>query len=308
MTAIRTALATISILVLASPAFAQSQGIVTVDRAVIWRIDASVVAAIVDAGAVLELTGRSDRWYEVVIPVNLGGRGERGLIAITQVRLVDESAPPVERSLRGGGRPPELVAPITSSRPAPPPGPAVALRGFGQASLISFTARESFAAVTGESFGPSFGAGAQIRFRGGLYFQASVERFKKTGQRVFVFDNEVFPLGIPNTVTIEPIIGAIGYRPPTARPAQVYLGVGLGTYRLRESSPFDAAGEEIDERHLGYHVHGGVELWPRRWLVPALEVRYTTVPDGLGSQGAATEFDESDLGGWQFSGKLILGR
>lgn len=295
-------------MLLASPGFAQSQGIVTVDRAVIWRTDSSVVAAVVDAGLVLELTGRSDRWYEVVIPASLGGRGERGLIAVTQIRLLDQSVEPIERQLPGNDLPND--DPLSGLPPLPPQprGPATSFRAFVQAGLIGFAARESFTAVTGESFGPSVGGGVEARFRAGLYLQLSLERYKQTGQRVFVFGGEVFPLGVPNTVTIEPLTASVGYRPPTSLALQPYVGGGFGSYRLREVSPFDTANEEVDERHLGYHVHGGLELRTRWWVAPAVEVRYSTVPDSLGTGGAAAAFAESDLGGWQFAARLLIGR
>jgi hypothetical protein len=306
--AFRAAVATLGLLALASPGFAQSQGIVTADRAVIWRTDSSVVATVVDAGVVLELTGRSDRWYEVIIPTNLGGRGERGLISITQVRLVDGSELPVERVLRGSD-PPAPTPPQSNPvpRPAPPSGPAVALRGFGQAGIIGFAASETFAAITGQSYGPAFGAGAQVRFRAGLYLQVSIERFRQTGERAFVFEDEVFPLGIPNTITIQPVIAAVGYRPSSAASIRPYLGAGVGTYHLQEVSPFDDPSEEVDQWHRGFHAHGGVEFLAGRWFAPAVEARFTTVPDALGSSGAAAEFGESNLGGWEVFAKILLG-
>jgi hypothetical protein len=308
MLAFRAAIAILGFLALASPGLAQSQGIVTADRAVIWRADSAVVATVVDAGVVLELTGRSERWYEVIIPANLGGRGERGLISITQVRLVDGSELPAERALRGSDRPAPTPQAAPVPRPALPPGPAVALRGFGQAGLIGFAARETFTAIIGQSYGPSFGAGAQVRFRSGLYVQVSIERFRETGERVFVFEEEVFPLGIPNTITIQPVIAAVGYRPPSAASIRPYLGVGIGSYHLQEVSPFDAPGEEVDQWHRGFHAHGGVEFLAGRWFAPAVEAHFTTVPDALGSSGAAAAFGESNLGGWQVFGKILLGR
>jgi hypothetical protein len=39
-----------------------------------------------------------------------------------------------------------------------------------------------------------------------------------------------------------------------------------------------------------------------------VEARFTTVPDALGSSGAAAAFGESNLGGWQVFGKILLGR
>jgi len=81
---------------------------------VIWRSDASIAVAVVNVGTVLELTGRSERWYEVIIPKSLGGRGDRGLIAVSQVKLLEGSNPPPARALRGSPPPAQIP------RPAPP--------------------------------------------------------------------------------------------------------------------------------------------------------------------------------------------
>lgn len=305
---LRISLAALLVVGLGSTGLAQSYGTVTADRAIIWRSDTSVVAAVVDAGAVLEVIGRSDRWYEVVIPLDLGGRGERGLIAITQVTLLEGATPPPERSLRGRALPPQSGQKTPpAARSAPAPGPRVAVRGFGQAGLIGFAARRSFTALAGNAYGSTLGAGAQVRFRGGLYVQASVERFEETGQRVFVFGGETFPLGIPNTVTVQPVLLAVGYRPPSAVSLRPYLGVGIGSYLLTEVSRFDDPSEQVERRHAGYHIHGGVEFWAHRWFAPAVEARYTTVPDALAGGGTAAEFGERDLGGWQVHAKIFVG-
>jgi hypothetical protein len=71
-----------------SPVLAQSAGLVVQDGAIIWRSDAAIVAATTKDGTPLEITARSDFWYEVVVPASLGGQGERGLIARRQVALV----------------------------------------------------------------------------------------------------------------------------------------------------------------------------------------------------------------------------
>jgi len=303
-------LATLCALGTASSVSAQSLGVVTAERAVIWRADSSVVATVAGAGVVLELTARSERWYEVIIPASLGGRGERGLIAIGQVKLADGAAPPPERPLRGSE--PQAGSPRRPP-PAPPrsplpPQPPMSLRAFGQGGLIGFTARESFAAVVGRSYGYSFGAGVQLRFGSGVYVQTSLEQFRRTGQRVYVFDGESFPLGIDNTVTLQPAVVAVGYRPPSAASVRPYLGAGLGAYRLREVSPFDGADESVDQWRRGYHAHIGFELRPRGWVTPALEARYTTVPKGLGDAGAAALLKQTDLGGWQIHAKVLVGR
>jgi hypothetical protein len=173
---------------------------------------------------------------------------------------------------------------------------------------VGFAAHRSFGAVNGEPYGATFGAGAQVRFRGGLYLQTSVERFKETGQRVFVFEGETFPLGIPNTVTVQPVLVAVGYRPPSSRSIRPYVGAGIGSYLFREVSPFDDPSERVEQRHVGYHAHGGLEFWAHRWFAPAVEARYTTVPDALGKTGVTAEFAERDLGGWQLHAKILIGR
>jgi opacity protein-like surface antigen len=301
-------LATTMCLGVASVSYAQSRGVVTTDRAIIWRIDTSVVAAIVDAGVELTLMGRSERWFEVVVPERFGGRGETGLIATGQVRLVPGSELPPVRSLRGGP-PAEPSAAAAQSPDARPilEDPPVAVRAFGQGGIVGFSARKSIEAVTGSSVGPTFGGGAQVRFRPGLFAQVSLEQYRRTGERVYVFDGESFPLGIASTLTVRPLIASVGYRPPASGSVLPYVGVGIGRYQLLESALFEDPDERVDETHVGYHAHIGVEFRLRRWLAPAAEVRYSRVPDALGSGGASLQFDEHDLGGWQVAAKILVG-
>ena len=112
----------------APAAFAQasSQGRVVRDGATIWRADVSIVAATVRAGTTLDLTAQSERWYEVLVPAALGGRGERGLIARSQVQLLPGSPEPPIRPLRGS---PAISAP-PPQRAAAVPRTAVFPRGF----------------------------------------------------------------------------------------------------------------------------------------------------------------------------------
>lgn len=304
---VRAALTLAILAVAASEARAQSAGTVVVDGAIIWRSDVSVPAAAVSRGTALELTARSERWYEVIIPEHLGGRGERGLIAIGQVKLVEGSTPPPVQELRG--------SPPVAQRTQPPPQadtvavePNVRLRAFGQLGLRGFTSQRSFEAIFGEPRGLVFGGGLQARFRPGFYVQGSIERFRKTGQRVFIFDGAIFPLGIPDTITIDAIAVSAGYRLPVRRWLAPYGAGGVGTYRLREISRFDEPAERVDERHIGYQAHGGVEFRTTSWLAVAGEAVYLIVPDALGATGAAAEFNEDDLGGWQLQVKILVGR
>jgi hypothetical protein len=124
---------------------------------------------------------------------------------------------------------------------------------------------------------------------------------------VFVLDNEVFPLGIPDTITITPITVSFGYR--FRRGSLVpYLGGGFGAYLLKEKSPSDAQGENIDEHHKSYHATGGLELQTIPWVALAVEAQYTRVPDALGTNGVSKVFNERDLGGFQVQLKILIGK
>jgi hypothetical protein len=286
----------------ASAALAQSRGTVIPDQATIWRLDAvGVPLTVVKKGIELELTARSDRWYEVILPPSLGGRGERGLIAVSQVQLVAGSPPPPVRPLGPGSAPPQRSAQTSASQQG------AFVRGFGQLGVMSFAAKDTFKAVLGESRGTTFGGGVQVRSPLGLYLQLGVERFRETGERVFVLDNEVFPLGVPNTITVIPITLSMGYR--FLRGSIVpYAGGGVGSYLLREKTPFDEEGESVKERHTGYHAIGGLEVRGTGWLAGAVEAQYAHVPDALGSNGASQAFDEHNLGGFQAQLKILVGR
>jgi hypothetical protein len=96
-----------------------TEGRVVVERALIWRPDFAVPAAVVRSGMLLEVTGQSRQWYEVVIPESLGGRGERGVIARSQMQLLPESPEPPGKSLGGEPAPPSTTLPS-----APPRSPA----------------------------------------------------------------------------------------------------------------------------------------------------------------------------------------
>jgi opacity protein-like surface antigen len=314
------AAALFAVMVCPSPATAQSQGIVTIDGTSIWRSDASVVIAVVNSGAVLQLLSTWEGFYEIVIPDSLGGRGRRGLIATSRVRLLEGSPPPPVRTTRPSEQPETNVPP--TAPPGGPPAPTVdqagfpiipqdepdiAFRAYGNVGLMFFSARDSFEATFGAARGPAFGGGVQVRFANGFFLEGGYEWFRKTGERVFVNDGEVFQLGVDNTITIEPLTATAGYRFGQGR-VTPYVGGGVGSYRFRESAPVADDEEDVDERHIGYHVLGGLEFSGEGWLAAAVEGQYRTVPDGLGSGGVSALFGEDNLGGIVLQFKIMVGR
>lgn len=278
-----------------SSAFAQSRVRVITDRATIWRRDAPViVATIVKIGTLLDVVGREGEQYVVVIPAEYGGKGAVGLIAVSQVEVVSGVVP------QPRSRPEPARA-----RPAAATTPTEAFV-FGDIGYGSWLASDAFLAVLGSSRAPMVGGGLQLR-EGDFYFEVSLERFQKTGARVFVFDGKVFNLGIADTVRIIPLAATFGYR-HKRRHLAPYIGVGIGAYLYKETSDFAESSENVSERFTSYHVLGGVEFTGRAWLRAAFEVEFTTVPNALGTSGASAALNEHNLGGVHGRVKVMVGR
>ena len=78
---------------------------------------------------------------------------------------------------------------------------------------VNFTAADSFDAILGTSSGPLIGGGARIGLPWhGLFADVGAWRFHAEGERAFVFNDEVIPLGIPVEVTVVPIEISVGWR------------------------------------------------------------------------------------------------
>jgi hypothetical protein len=198
----------------------------------------------------------------------------------------------------------------------------VAGRGFVDAGAVKLTAANSFEAVTGTSTGIVLGGGGEIVLPGGIFAAARVSRFQTTGQRVFVFEGETFPLGIDSTIRIIPFEVSGGYRfnrdrraPGPARsttPTRIipYVGGGIGWHRYQETSDFAEDDENVADTFRGYHLLGGAEVRVGRWFGVSGEAQWTTVPDSLGQDpnGVSTAFDETDLGGMAFRVRFVIGR
>ena len=126
------------------------------------------------------------------------------------------------------------------------------------------------------------------------------------GERVFVFEGEVFPLGLTDTVTLIPIDVTAGYRFATRTRLTPYVAGGVGLLRYSEEAE---SSTEIDsEDFLSLHAAGGVEYPLTKWLAVAGEVQYRAVRKALGSEGVGNEFGESDLGGISVCVKVLFGR
>jgi hypothetical protein len=178
-------------------------------------------------------------------------------------------------------------------------GSQLGLRAFGHFEWQNMTAKDSFEAVTGKTRlqGPGGGVEVQRLWRG-VFVRASLTRMVETGERVFVFNNEVISLGIPLEVTLTPIDLAAGWRlkPLTSRGIVPYAGAGMVVLKYKETSDADASTEGVSESYKGLVIFGGLEVPVWRFVSLGGEVgwRQINVPH---PGGALEAFNEKDLGG-----------
>ena len=276
----------------------------TRDRVLVWSRNPSRVIATLPEGVELDALSRDAQWVEVRLPEKFGGPGDRrGFVFGGHVALA--SGPPLATL------PARSAAPAPEAGRAAPrrrqPAPRFGLRGYGEGAYQWFTAADSFKAILDTSGGLFYGGGAQVYF-GPVYVDVGLSRFEKTGERAFVFEGDVFRLGIPDRITMTPVVVTAGYRFAIRERIVPYLGGGVGSLRFEETSDFADPGENVSDRFTSYHGVAGMEYRAARWLFVAGEVRYAAVPDALGAPGIAADFDESDLGGLSVAVKVLVGR
>jgi len=195
----------------------------------------------------------------------------------------------------------------------------IAMRGFADAGLTVFTATQSFKAILGTPAGAVVGGGLEIGLTRNLFLSLAASRFSRTGERVFVFQNQVFKLNVPDTITVTPLQLSAGYRfvgrrstTGSTRPTRYtpYAGGGVGWYRLSETSAHSTADDDEKTTHAGSHVLAGIETPIRRWMAAAVDAQWAWVPNAFGDSPAsvASLYDEHDLGGFTLSVRIIVGQ
>src|SRR5262245_25701631 len=186
----------------------------------------------------------------------------------------------------------------------------LALRPFVMGTLQFFSAERTFDAAFSQAHEQFFGGGLQVILKRRYFAEIVASRFRKMGQRAFVFNDEIFRLGFPMTVEITPLELVGGFR-FDVHPGQrfvPYANAGIGIYRYRESSPTSDPGEDVDARHHGFILGGGVEFRLHRWLRLGLDEQFSFVPGILGLAGVSKAAAEDDLGGVAVRVKLVVGR
>jgi len=276
----------------------------THDRVLVWSRNPSRVIATLPEGVMLDAVARDAQWVEVQLPEKFGGSDRpRGFVFGSHIAHVSGPALAALPNVSAAAAQTAATAPARRRRPASRFG----VRGYGEAAYQWFAAADSFKAILDTSSGLFYGGGGQVHF-GPIYVDVGVSRFEKTGERAFVFEGDVFRLGIPDRITMTPLVVTAGYRFPIRDRVVPYVGGGVGSLKFEETSEFADPDENVSERFTSYHGVAGMEYAAMRWLFVAGEVRYASVPDALGAPGIAADFDESNLGGLSVAVKILVGR
>src|SRR5204863_331164 len=115
--------------------------------------------------------------------------------------------------------------------------------------------------------------------------------------RAFAFDDQTYGLGFPLTVTEIGLELTAGYRFNNRAQLVPYVGAGIGSYRYKEAAPSSTDAENVDTKHAGCVVAGGLEFRASRWLGLGVDAPYTRIPGILGAGGLSESLNERDLGG-----------
>jgi len=300
----------------------------------------STLLAYYPAGSALDIISVSDGWYKVRDPKT----GQEGYILASLVDVLPGSKPapaaqerpappptqpatkpmpPAPSPSKATTSPPTSTAskPLPTSgaqvRPTAPAKPGVpakaklGVRGVAEVSGAWMTASESFKAVTDTSMRVQFGGGVQVvNLWKGLYAEGIVGWSSLDGSRVFVYNDTVYDLGIPVSITFTPIDAGGGWRFPLGkkRKAHAYAGGGVTFMKYQEESDFADAEDNADETFTGFYAAGGLEIPLTKWFRLRGEARYTSIPNALGAAGVSVDFNETDLGGIAVAVKLAIGK
>lgn len=192
--------------------------------------------------------------------------------------------------------------PASNRQPArrpPPKKPPVGVRAYGFYEFDALAASNTFKAVTGSSTTNGFGAGVEVtNVASKVFIRATFAHAGKDGERVFVNNGQVFPLGIPLTVGMTPIELGGGWRSVVDRRARyaIYAGAGVVFLNYSETTPSGTAADNTSKTFSGYSLFGGFDRTFHKNLVAGVEVQYRGVPNAIGKAGASAAFGETNLG------------
>ena len=251
-------------------------------------------------GTVLDVLGRENGWYKVSIPPGLRPRSTSpasGFIEASQV------TPATAEVVKPRG------APVTPAARGAAPGAKqpMRVRAFGTLLYERFQASKSFEALYESAGAPVFGGGVDVSVGRRFFVQADVTFVQRTGERAFVFNNEVFRLGIRQQMSLTPIGVTAGYRQAGRKGFTPYAGGGVLIAFYSEDSEL-ATDENVSKTSVGAQGIAGVEFRLSRLFSAAAEGGYRYIPGILGDSGVSKEYGEKNLGGLTVGVKILIGR
>ena len=232
-----------------------------------------------------------------------------GYIEKKKVRIVREpEAPVTSPSTEPERRTQPAAKPSRPQAPAAVRSSGLAARAYGTFGGTRFAARETLDAVGGDSTVQNFGGGGTMAgFWRGLFVDVGYSQAKTGGERVFVDEGVVYPLGIALDIRVRCIDLAGGWRFKQGR-LSPYVGGGLTLTSYEETSAFSEAGDDISEQKAGPMMLAGVDAQIVKWVHVGAELRYRAVSGILGDAGVSQAFGEDDAGGFAVGLRVSFGR
>jgi hypothetical protein len=268
------------------------------------------------AGTVLTVLDEEKGWVQVQFQDPQWGL-RTGWVRSELVTIRRADSQPTAPSAKPGQRRPGDITGQAAPRPrtaatAKPKRAPIGLRGLVGFGTTTFSATQTFKAVTGQGSGQGPGGGVEVlNLWRHLFVTFTISQVRLTGERVFVVNGAIYQMGIPVTITMRPIDLAAGWRPtPSRRLKRLEPFVGAGTTLMSydETSSFAASGEDVGTRKAGFLVLGGADVTVLRWLRVGGEVRYRAVSGILGSAGVSQVYGEKSVGGLSAGLRISLGK
>ena len=183
------------------------------------------------------------------------------------------------------------------------------VRPFALATEQRFDASTTFNAVSASPAETFWGGGVDVVIHKAYFLDLTISHMSKGGQRAFINEGHVFRLGIPLRVTMMPVEITGGYRFRSINSRIIpYVGAGIGSYSYGETADFSEQGEDVDLRHSGFVLMGGLEFRLSKWVAVAGDGQYTSVPGVFGQSGLSKDAGEDNLGGIAVRVRVILGK
>jgi opacity protein-like surface antigen len=216
------------------------------------------------------------------------------LLAASLLLLPSASSAQVSSPVSGGG--------TASTYPVFSP------RGYVMFARQQFQAQKTFEAIFDDASGSFSGFGADLVLARNIFVEVGWSRFEKTGERVFLFDNTVYKLGIPLTISLRPFELTGGYRVTLWPRVIPYGGFGIASARYEETSDFAATGDDVSVSGSGVVFVGGAEIRLARLIGVSADIHHSSLGDFIGNAGISQEYGEDNLGGTAVRFRIIIGR